>query len=431
MCEELVTSVLNKWLGHVTETTIIDYALLNNFETFRGPIFSKFENINKMNPNDRFKTLFANQNIINIFNKMDWNNVILAGGSILSCLLHYEINDYDFWIFGNKNIVTAKMKYINSLFGKYFTITKYEVLPSYIQISFSDAPSVQLLYASEHFNNEEILKLMNRFDLDPCRCWFDGFTIKGVPSQLNSIKTGEIINPIDYGNIKSERLIKYTNKGFFITRKHAKWLGVITDRCHLHVLETDDSMTKLFSKNGICDNDLWHGCCHKYQWFKPYLLSKQDLKKLESHRMSNFNYHEQFKIATLPVKKFNKALTLFPFMVIDENNNYLNSYNNLEGLQEADEFRKKYDINFLPFPEHMEYIKNKENNELSDNDKDDYTPKNKKNSKTSDSYKNDSEPKNVSNGKTKKQKKKPTIIISSSEDESANKKSHKKSENMD
>lgn len=154
------------------------------------------------------------------------------------------------WIFGDD--VKEKYKSTIIYFEKHYGIKNYYIYPSFIELEIlnqSNFTSVQLLHAG----NCAPIKLLNTFDLDPCRCWFDGNKIYASPTCVRSLITSVIRFPICYGDIKYSRLLKYSNKGYQIIGKHAKWLGLIAN-CKQ------------------CGDDCWHGCQHWTQWYRPYKL---------------------------------------------------------------------------------------------------------------------------------------------------------------
>jgi hypothetical protein len=250
-------------LQHQESKVVLNYNRLPKFQTFRNTEI--------------------NSTMI-ILPEFDWDDIALAGGAVLSTLLGLPIADLDLLIFGTIEEARRIMNRGHQYFSQY-EIVKYQVYPSYIEIIFKSFTKVQLLYAGIKTPN----KLVKKFDLDPCRCWYDGKYIWGRLEQVKSLITGKIDDNqcIVYGDIKFNRLKKYTNKGFVITRKYASWLGLVPN-CSYPPEGWMKGMQHCF--------DPWHGCVHLTQWLRPYYVTDNDFEKLSKQVCCKEDFHTLCKL---------------------------------------------------------------------------------------------------------------------------------------
>lgn len=275
---------------------LVNYSQLPPTDSFLGyPIDTSPKKLNNLLPN------------------FQWDNVILAGGSVLSTLINNDVRDLDFWIFGSLDEVKKTFTRCYGYFKHKFNRIQYNVYPSYIELTPENStfPSIQLLYAGDK-DEDNYTNLLKNFDLDPCRCLYDGTNIYGTQCQLNSLMTGVISEPIAYGDVKYSRLAKYTRKGFSITRKYAKWLHLVP--------ACEYPSNAWYSQNYICSVDPWHGCIHIEQWNQPYKLTEEELTQLSSCVRVKEDFHTQCKICT--TLSWKDAIIKFPFIKVDENDFY-------------------------------------------------------------------------------------------------------------
>lgn len=207
----------------------------------------------------------ADKQINKLLPNFDWNNIILAGGAILSVLTNTAINDLDLWIFGDETTVDEKYFYCYNYFSKFHSIKSYKVAPSYIEFQFNDnSPRVQLIYTGRDNTAKDIFGVVNCFDLDPCRGYYDGKNIYCTVSQITSLISGIMTSTAD----KIYRIFKYTQKGFSISKKQA---------CY--------SLLKNKFKCTFCGFSYPFSsvCDHTKYWNSEYTMTEKDIKHLKDN----------------------------------------------------------------------------------------------------------------------------------------------------
>lgn len=160
-----------------------------------------------------------NNSVNNMFDGMDWNNIIIAGGLLTSIAFNYNSSNSDIDIFFigkdlSKEYVNNKIKHIHDIIKKN---TKSDIL-------IFKTPNTITLYAGYPYKYVQIVlrictsvcELLSFFDLDCCAIAYDGKDILTIPRFIRCIKTrSNFIDVRKLNNIQfCNRIYKYFNKGF-------------------------------------------------------------------------------------------------------------------------------------------------------------------------------------------------------------------------
>lgn len=174
---------------------------------------------------EEFKNNF-NKFAFHDFKNFDWNNVVVAGGGVLSGIVLREplkSSDIDFWIYG-LDIEKAKLKIrqIIDYFRKNISNNiVYVFNKSVISLCIADYErNIQIIYTE----NEHPAKITAHFDLDIIRCYYDGKNVYGTVECIESLITQTCINKETH---KIDRLVKIYQKGFSLMSKSTWFLPVI------------------------------------------------------------------------------------------------------------------------------------------------------------------------------------------------------------
>lgn len=138
-------------------------------------------------------------------------NVIIAGGSVLNLILkkprYYENSDIDIFIKNDKEILKNVLKYFENY------DVSYELNKSVINIKINNIKKIFQIIFVDAENNFDII---DSFDLDYCKCYYDGKNIYCSPDFLKSITYMTVFtNSFDKYNYE-ERITKAWMKGFNI-----------------------------------------------------------------------------------------------------------------------------------------------------------------------------------------------------------------------
>lgn len=213
-------TILNKF--HHNKQCISQYIGKECFYSL--PVFKK-----RFHEKTRF--LFDEMN----FKKEDFNNLFIAGGSVLNCLTQpsLNINDIDIFIYGlNEQEATLKIKWLVEKLCKYgidhININNHlyhqskrciyrsedaitiELLPSWYM------PKIQIIYSRLYKTKSEILL---GFDIDCCCCGFDLENVYMLKKTLFSLQHKINIAGIDksrFSNSYENRLYKYSKRMFAV-----------------------------------------------------------------------------------------------------------------------------------------------------------------------------------------------------------------------
>ena len=172
-----------------------------------------------------------------ILNGLDWNNVFMAGGIVLTTLLHIAPSsdddrrikdpDIDLYIYGlGPEDANSKVQHIYDIWCRN--------LPSDAlrQLVVKNAKTINLLTAYPNRRVQIVLKLLPsptdillNFDLDACAIGFDGSHILMLPRCARALETGYSVFTMDlvWGHhlgdrraTQDARVFKYADRGFGI-----------------------------------------------------------------------------------------------------------------------------------------------------------------------------------------------------------------------
>ena len=154
-----------------------------------------------------------------------WDNILLAGGSVLNAIIGYEkIADYDLFITG-LTIEQANSK-IAQMLKLLSTITSVSRSSNAITIQ-TESTTIQIILRLYRTKSE----VLHGFDIDCCCVGFDGTHVFLTARAYHSIK--HMINCIDFDRMSPSyepRLAKYMKRGFSIYVPNFDWSQVNDDK---------------------------------------------------------------------------------------------------------------------------------------------------------------------------------------------------------
>lgn len=204
-----------------------------------------------------------------ILRGLDWSNVIVAGGSVLTTLLHVDqARDYDFglvrpdidiYLYGlSVEEANTKMEHIYKVWERN--------LPAYSpRLVIKSARTIEYVAEYPSRRIQIILKLqpqpidvLLKFDLDVCAVLFDGNGLLMLPRCARALETGYNVFTMDliWGHplaarreSRLQRILKYANRGFGIRvlPSYARFLGKSLDAQPSPTEDRDDDMDSSLS----------------------------------------------------------------------------------------------------------------------------------------------------------------------------------------
>jgi hypothetical protein len=175
-----------------------------------------------------FKNKF-NEITFGVLQKLSWDNIIIAGGATLICLLtrdipYNEYSDIDIWVYGKTSLERNNkhkeiLKYFELIFGDslYFSVN-YSVITI---IVCGVKRNFQIILT----NHKHKYQIIQRFDMDYVKCLYDGENVYGtvdfieaINSNCASFAENDEMTPY---NQKDFRLVKAYHKGFTINNNYA------------------------------------------------------------------------------------------------------------------------------------------------------------------------------------------------------------------
>jgi hypothetical protein len=172
---------------------------------------------------DDFKIKF-NEITFGVLQKLSWDNIIIAGGSSIICLLTRDIpynkySDIDIWVYGETSLDRNNkhkeiLNYFESIFGDnlYFSVNH-----SVITIIICGVKRNFQIILTNHKHKYQIIQ---RFDMDYVKCLYDGENVYGTVDFIEAINSNcasfvknDEMTP---SNQTDFRLVKAYHKGFTI-----------------------------------------------------------------------------------------------------------------------------------------------------------------------------------------------------------------------
>lgn len=148
-----------------------------------------------------------------------WNNIVVAGGSILQCMLtrknnYFYKSDVDIFIYGNEEDKKKTFQYLVNYLKKYDAYIERKGA-SIVNIYFKEyLREFQIIYSS-CITKEQVIE---EFDADYIRVLFDGTNVICSKSYMNSLITQstDIFSNVLSNEIVFKRIVKALDKGFSI-----------------------------------------------------------------------------------------------------------------------------------------------------------------------------------------------------------------------
>ena len=166
---------------------------------------------------------------------LDWSNVLVAGGMVLTTLLHTDSSkdddrpvrdpDIDLYIYGlGPEDANRKVDEIEKVWARNLPVTVQE------RLVVKNAQTITFLPSYPHRRIQIILKLLPsptdvllHFDLDACAIGFNGTRILMLPRCARAVETGYSVFTMDLiwghrlsprGASQENRILKYADRGF-------------------------------------------------------------------------------------------------------------------------------------------------------------------------------------------------------------------------
>jgi hypothetical protein len=168
-----------------------------------------------------------------VFKSVDWNNIFVAGGSVLRCLISPEeeigsevmavaagwgkSSDIDIFVYGlDEKAATRKAKSVLASIAR-AAGTKGDVFCTDHSVTLLGVdgahPAIQFVLRCYKSPTE----VLCGFDIDACCLGFDGETVLALPRCVRALRTRTILVDLDRRSLTYEkRLIKYSKRGFLI-----------------------------------------------------------------------------------------------------------------------------------------------------------------------------------------------------------------------
>lgn len=176
--------------------------IIDNIEIFKEKLFD-------------YSSGFINNEFINFIKE---NNIIIAGGTIINLLLNnakYN-NDSDIDIFVSDMYNLKKiLNYIDDRINN----VKYYVQNSCITLMINGVRNIQIILT--YTNN--YLDVIKNFDLDYCKCYFDGISIYGTYNFIKSLTYMTVFTKFKYTYNFHSRIIKAYKKRFNILKENIRY----------------------------------------------------------------------------------------------------------------------------------------------------------------------------------------------------------------
>ncbi len=171
----------------------------------------------------------------NLLDGLDWNNVLIAGGMVLTTSLHTDLSqdrashilhpEIDIYLYGlDPEKANLKVVEIHNVWHRNLPTTNQQ------RLVVKTAETIELLADYPVRRIQIILELaydplrvLLKFDLDSCALGFDGFKVTMLPRCARALETGYNVftmdlvwghNPGRRRESRIHRILKYANRGF-------------------------------------------------------------------------------------------------------------------------------------------------------------------------------------------------------------------------
>ena len=156
---------------------------------------------------------------------------IIAGGFIHDVIHNLIYNDIDFFIMKKEGFYEL-LKFFNTNYN----IIKYNIFPSLIEILYikkefyeeDTNKEEKKIYKIQLINslNKSPSEIINMFDMEYIRTYFDGKNIYVTTSCLDSWNTKVLKDLVPYHHIRKKRILKAITKGYKFERRFLVCLGI-------------------------------------------------------------------------------------------------------------------------------------------------------------------------------------------------------------
>ena len=239
-------------LQPVPATTVVDPTIDNATMLFNGagrPVMPNFNAIKAIVPLDRFKANWnaLTQRSFDALGPADWNNIVVAGGAVLHCLMpdfhpsQRPNTDIDLFIYG-LDAVQARAK-VERLFNLISSTPGCTGNKSVMALRTPNTVTFVLPAPKKHIQivlrlHSSADEVISCFDVDCCGVMYDGVEVRATTRAAKAIATRVNIAVAERRSWTYEsRLIKYAKRGYAIAVPGLDMTKVDRDS---YIFERDD-----------------------------------------------------------------------------------------------------------------------------------------------------------------------------------------------
>jgi hypothetical protein len=241
---------------------------------------------------------------------LDWANVFVAGGKVLSTLVHgrdAEDADVDLYIYGlDAEQANDKVRHIYQVWNANLPAGNQE------KLVVKNAKTINLLPSYPHCRIQIVLKLVSsptqvllNFDLDVCAIGFDGSRVLMLPRCARAIETGYSVFTMDliWGHhlsdrraTQKERVFKYADRGFGLRILPSYAKSLEEDHLERQSLKDDE--------HGVGDQGDNEAGPKRGRDRKPYGSQEPGLKTLKRVAYLGQDFVQRFYFGATPLAIF-------------------------------------------------------------------------------------------------------------------------------
>lgn len=279
--------------------------VLNDALISEKDLLSKPHDVNystKNNFNEQFHLEYIHDHNCLINNKyFNWNNVILAGGSVVCRILGTPVKDYDIFIHGLSTEKTfEKIKYVCNFIKDYYQKFHADKCSSFVMMRNYNCINIYVEYETIRLDGKkakkriqyqiiltsftDIQQILNGFDIDCCCIAYDGKNLLATNRGYLAYATGiNFVNLMFLSKSYNFRLDKYMHRSFSVYIPYFKRTKV-PKKSDIYGYYGLGNLLRLEKTENRPKNEFFTEK-EKYQSFTTYYLNKSiksDSKELKN-----------------------------------------------------------------------------------------------------------------------------------------------------
>jgi hypothetical protein len=225
----------------------------------------------------------VSRDLFDVFKFNYWDNVVISGGYALDLLFDTNTsNDIDLFIYN------ADKDLIKNIYEQVIKLTKGKVIrenKAVVTLSTSQDKKVQIVNSSDKKTPEEVVA---QFDINPCKVWFDGYSLKHNSDAENELKTRTInLTKVSQTFNAQNRIAKYAQyKGWKLKNVSA----VTANIDPLYLFKECRSHDKLFQNLFLLNNDTLNKIYEKI-----FIRKNPNLVAIRNNRSDDYSYQQNNK----------------------------------------------------------------------------------------------------------------------------------------